>query len=107
MIITVAPMATPKGSTDSDLRSGMRAAARIAPTATPTATTACSSAPWDRFRPSDFSAHFSTMNCSVAPTPQNSVVTASEIWPSLSRHSATKQSPNSAISLIGFFSCAG
>ena len=29
-----------------------------------------------------------TMNCSVAPAPQNSVVVASEIWPSLSRHSS-------------------
>ena len=28
------------------------------------------------------------MNCSVAPAPQNSVVVASEIWPSLSRHSS-------------------
>ncbi|MNL41939.1 hypothetical protein D3C87_1643700 [compost metagenome] len=107
MIMTVMPIATPNGSTDSERRSGIRAAAMIAPTATPTATTAWSRAPWDRFSPSDFSAHLSTMNCNVAPTPQNSVVTASEIWPSLSRHSAMKQSPNSAISFTGFFSCCG
>ena len=57
--------------------------------------------------PSDTSAHFSTMNCSVAPAPQNSVVTASEIWPSLSRQSMTKQSAKSVMSLTGRVSCFG
>ncbi len=37
------------------------------------------------------------MNCSVAPAPQNSVVVASEIWPSLSRHSSELQCANSRI----------
>ena len=40
-------------------------------------------------------AHSITMNCSVAPAPQNSVVVASEIWPSRSRHSSALQCANS------------
>jgi hypothetical protein len=56
---------------------------------------------------SETSAHFSTMNCSVAPAPQNSVVTASEIWPSLSRQSTMKQSAKSVSSLTGPRSCFG
>jgi hypothetical protein len=45
--------------------------------------------PCDRSQvPSARSAQSITMNCSVAPAPQKSVVTASEIWPSLSFHSS-------------------
>jgi hypothetical protein len=36
-----------------------------------------------------------TMNCKVAPAPQNSVVTAREIWPSLSLHKRFTQSAKS------------
>jgi hypothetical protein len=43
-----------------------------------------------------------TMNCSVAPAPQNSVVVASEIWPSWSRHSSDEQCANSRIRYSGF-----
>ena len=43
-----------------------------------------------------------TMNCSVAPAPQNSVVVASEIWPSLSRHSSRTQCAKSRIRNRGF-----
>src|SRR5690242_9757843 len=42
------------------------------------------------------------MNCSVAPAPQNSVVVASEICPSLSRHSSVTQCENSRIRYNGF-----
>lgn len=45
----------------------------------PIATTACMIAPCDNVMPSTCSHHFRMMNCSVAPAPQNSVVTASEI----------------------------
>ena len=70
---------------------------RSAPMATPTATTPCSMLAFDRSRLSATSAHLMTMNCSVAPAPQNSVVTASEIWPSLSRQSSVRQWLNSWI----------
>jgi len=48
-------------------------------------------APCDSVMPSTVSHHLRMMNCSVAPAPQNRVVTASEIWPSLSRHSVETQ----------------
>jgi hypothetical protein len=44
------------------------------------------------------------MNCSVAPAPQKSVVTASEIWPSLSRQRVVKQREKSTIRRAGFLS---
>ena len=43
-----------------------------------------------------------TMNCSVAPAPQNSVVVASEIWPSRSFQSSALQWANSRIRWNGF-----
>ncbi len=91
----------PIGITVSDLRSGIMRAAITAPSATPIATTPIRFVAWSSGRPSDASAHLSTMNCSVAPAPQNRVVTASEIWPSLSRHSVAEQLAKSVISLIG------
>ena len=79
-----------------------RAARRSAPRSPrrprcPTATTPCSIDACDRLKPSAFAAQSITMNCSVAPAPQNSVVVASEIWPSLSRHSSATQCANSRI----------
>ena len=52
-------------------------------------------------KPSAFAAQSMTMNCSVAPAPQNSVVVASEIWPSRSFHSSLLQCANSRIRWIG------
>ena len=43
-----------------------------------------------------------TMNCSVAPAPQNSVVTASEICPSLSVHRRRQQWVKSRTVSIGW-----
>ena len=57
----------------------------------------------ERSRCSEAFAHLITMNCRVAPAPQNRVVTASEIWPSLSRQSSIRQWLNSWIRYQGFF----
>jgi hypothetical protein len=65
--------------------------------ATPKATTPCSIDDCERLRPRATSDHLMTMNCSVAPAPQNSVVTASEIWPRRSRQSSFRQWLNSWI----------
>ena len=67
----------------------------------PTATTPCSIDDCDRLSPSAFAAQSIRMNCSVAPAPQNSVVVASDIWPSLSRHSSETQCANSPIRKSG------
>ena len=88
---------TATGSTFTDLSSETAFAAITAPTAMPSATTPCSTVALSSGRPSALSAHFSTMNCSVAPAPQNRVVTASEICPSLSRQSRRTQCQNSCI----------
>ncbi len=92
----------PIGSTLTEPRSETKRAASTAPMAMPTATTPCSIEACDRSKPSACSAHSITMNCSVAPAPQNSVVVASEIWPSLSRHSSCMQCTNSRIRNSGF-----
>jgi hypothetical protein len=84
-----------------DPRSVIQRAATTAPMAMPTATTPCSIDACDIDMPSERSAHSMTMNCSVAPAPQNSVVVASEICPSLSRHSSELQWANSRIRNIG------
>ena len=63
----------------------------------PAATTPCSIDACDRSKPSAFAAQSIRMNCSVAPAPQNSVVVASEICPSLSRQSSETQCANSRI----------
>ena len=85
----------PRGITRTDWWSLTRAEAITAPRAMPKATT-----PWriearERSNPRLCRAHSMTMNCSVAPAPQNSVVTASEIWPSLSAHRRRKQAKKS------------
>ncbi len=64
--------------------------------AMPMAETPCSMAPWASGSCRCCSAHLSTMNCSVAPAPQKSVVTASEICPSLSLQSVVKQCAKSS-----------
>ena len=107
MHITITPMAIPSGITDSDFFNGMVRAEATAPRAMPTATTPTRLVAFSYGMCSDFSAHFSTISCKVAPAPQNSVVTASEIWPSLSFHSIDEQLAKSATSLIGLRSwCA-
>ena len=91
----------PTGSTTTARLSGMRRAASTAPSAMPTAETPCSMAPCASGSFRCCSAHLSTMNCSVAPAPQKSVVTASEICPSLSRQSVVKQWAKSTTRRIG------
>ncbi len=91
----------PIGITVSDFFSGTIFAASAAPTATPIATTPIRLVALSSGMSSERSAHFSTMNCRVAPAPQNRVVIASEIWPSLSFHSVAEQLAKSAISFIG------
>jgi hypothetical protein len=81
----------PSGITVSDFFSGISLAAAAAPTPTPIATTPIRLVALSSGMCSERSAHFSTMNCRVAPAPQNRVVTASEIWPSLSFHSVAEQ----------------
>ena len=103
MAITTIPMAMPSGITLTDCRNETMRAAITAPIAMPTATTPCSWAALFRGYPSAASAHFSTINCRVAPAPQNSVVTASEIWPSLSVHRSFMQCLNSCTRNTGFF----
>lgn len=56
----------------------------------PTATTAVSWVARSRLKFRASAAQLSTIRRSVAPAPQNSVVTASDTWPSGSRHSSLK-----------------
>src|SRR4030095_77318 len=102
IVITIKPIATPIGRTLTDLRSVMNLAAITAPSAIPTATTPCRYDACDRSNPSALAAQSSTMNCSVAPAPQNSVVVASEICPSLSHQSTTTQREKSRMRNSGF-----
>ncbi|MCY1381279.1 hypothetical protein D9M69_691670 [compost metagenome] len=76
-------MAAPTGSTESARRSGMRPA-RIEPTTVPRAATPISIEALSSWYPRWLRPHSMTISCSVAPAPQKRVVTASEIWPSLS-----------------------
>ena len=89
--ITAKPMAMPSGITWIERSSATQSEARTAPMAMPNAVTPCRIAALDRSKPSAARAHSMTMNCSVAPAPQKSVVVASEIWPSGSRHRCPAQ----------------
>ena len=91
MTSTMRPIAMPSGMTRTDLRRVMNLAAKTAPEATPTATTPWSMEDFERSRWSATSDHLMTMNCRVEAAPQNSVVTASEIWPRRSRQSRARQ----------------
>ena len=84
--ITTMPIPMPSGITRTARSSEIQAEASTAPIAMPTAVTPCRIAAFDRSKLSAERAHSMTMNWSVAPAPQKSVVTASEIWPSRSRH---------------------
>ena len=94
----------PSGITLVAVSSRMRIEATIAPTAVPRATTP----------PSDGGLRGAVAQGRGAPgqddvaqvarlTPQNSVVVASEIWPSLSRHRRELQVQKSGTSSSGFF----
>ena len=98
-------MASPTGSTCKDFFSGTMRPASTAPSATPKATMPCRMAAWLSGIPRLCSAHLSTMNCRVAPAPQKSVVTASEICPSLSRHKVVKHWAKSLIITTGLRDC--
>ncbi|MCY1363823.1 hypothetical protein D9M69_506020 [compost metagenome] len=60
--------------------------ATMAPTAVPMVTTPVSAEAWVVLYSSATAAQASTMYLRLPPAPQNSVVVASEIWPSRSRH---------------------
>ena len=86
MMMTKRPMAMPSGMTRTERSSEIQAEASTAPMAMPTAVTPCRMAAFERSKFNAERAHSMTMNCSVAPAPQKSVVTASEIWPRRSFH---------------------
>jgi len=95
------PISTPAGRTRTAPRSDTQRAAAVTPAAIPMITTPIMKSDRCIGSPSTREPHSSTMNCSVAAAPQDSVVAARVIWPSRSRHSKARQCTNSRNRYMG------